>query len=159
MAIPFGLGAALSIPIYNRFIDHSIPFALFMLFTGMAYSITAFAILCRILTELKLLGTTVGIVTISAGVGNDVLGLTLLALSVALVNAESGLTALWILLICAGWVLFMLFPVRYVSRWFARYTGSVENGPTTLFMTFTMLVAFASAFFTDVIGVHAIFGA
>jgi hypothetical protein len=54
----------------------------FMLFTGIVYSITAFPVLCRILTELKLLDTNVS-------VGNDVIGRTLLALSVALVNARS----------------------------------------------------------------------
>jgi Kef-type K+ transport system membrane component KefB len=34
----------------------------------------------------------------------------------------------------------------------------VESGPTVFFMTVTMLITFGSAFFTDVIGVHAIFG-
>jgi len=129
-----------------------------MLFTGVAYSITAFPVLCRILTELKLLDTTVGIVVLSAGVGNDIIGWTLLALSVALVNAGSGLTALWILLSCIGWTLFMLLLVRRVLFWFARTTGSIENGPTMFFMTVTILILFGSAFFTDVIGVHAIFG-
>ena len=43
-----------------------------MLFSGVAFSITAFPVLCRILTELKLLDTTVGIVVLSAGVGNDI---------------------------------------------------------------------------------------
>jgi hypothetical protein len=41
-----------------------------MLFTGIAYSIRAFPILCRILTELKLLDTNVGIIVLSAAVGN-----------------------------------------------------------------------------------------
>lgn len=72
MALPFGLGAALSIPLYNRFIDQNVQFTHFMLFTGVAYSITAFPVLCRILTELKLLDTTVGIVVLSAGIGNDI---------------------------------------------------------------------------------------
>ncbi|KAH8989116.1 Sodium/hydrogen exchanger family-domain-containing protein [Lactarius akahatsu] len=97
--IPFGLGAVLAVPLYKHFIDSSqVSYTHFMLFTGVAYSITAFPVLCRILTELKLLDTTVGIVVLSAGVGNDIIGWTLLALSVALVNAGSGLTALWILL-------------------------------------------------------------
>lgn len=43
-----------------------------MLFTGVAFSITAFPVLCRILKELKLLNTTVGVVVLSAGVANDV---------------------------------------------------------------------------------------
>jgi Kef-type K+ transport system membrane component KefB len=115
-------------------------------------------VLCRILTELKLLDTTVGIVVLSAGVANDVIGWILLALSVALVNAGSGLTALWILLVCVGWVLTIIFPVRVVLKWLARKTGSIENGPSTFYMTVTILVMFGSAFFTDIIGVNAIFG-
>ncbi|KAI0769112.1 Sodium/hydrogen exchanger family-domain-containing protein [Trametes elegans] len=159
MCLPFGLGAALAVPLYNTFIDQSVKFTNFMLFTGVAYSITAFPVLCRILTELKLLDTTVGIVVLSAGVGNDIIGWTLLALSVALVNAGSGLMALWILLVCVGWTLFLLLIVRRVMHWLARRTGSTRDGPTMFFMTVTMLLVFGSAFFTDIIGVHAIFGA
>ena len=129
-----------------------------MLFSGVAFSITAFPVLCRILTELKLLDTTVGIVVLSAGVGNDIVGWTLLALSVALVNAGSGLTALWILLTCVGWTLFCLLLVKRVVLWVAIQTGSITNGPSKSFMTFVVLLMFGSALFTDIIGVHAIFG-
>lgn len=63
ISIPFGLGAALSVPLYNNFIDSSeVKYTNFMLFTCVAYSITAFPVLCRILTELKLLDTTVSTV-------------------------------------------------------------------------------------------------
>ena len=55
--------------------------------------------LCRILTELKLLSTPVGIIVLSAGVSNDVVGWILLALCVALVNAGSGISALYV----RGW--------------------------------------------------------
>ena len=37
-------------------------------------SIQAFPVLCRILTELKLLDTPVGVITLAAGVANDVVG-------------------------------------------------------------------------------------
>jgi Kef-type K+ transport system membrane component KefB len=124
----------------------------------MANSVTAFPVLCRILTELKLLDTTVGIVVLSAGVGNDVVGWTLLALSVALVNAGTGLTAVYILITCVGYAIFLLLVVRRLFLWVAHQTGSIENGPTMFFMTITILLLFGSAFFTDVIGVHAIFG-
>ncbi|KDR83202.1 hypothetical protein GALMADRAFT_239040 [Galerina marginata CBS 339.88] len=159
MVLPFGIGAGLSHAIYKEFINPDIKFTYFMLFAGVAYSITAFPVLCRILTELKLLDTTVGIVVLSAGVGNDIVGWVLLALSVALVNAGSGLTALYILLACVGWTFFLLFPVKMALWWLARKTGSIESGPSVFFMTVTMLILFGSAFFTDVIGVHAIFGA
>jgi Kef-type K+ transport system membrane component KefB len=156
--VAFGLGAGLSVPLYHRFVDQAVQFTHFMLFAGVAFSITAFPVLCRILTELKLLDTTVGIVVLSAGVGNDIVGWTLLALSVALVNAGSGLTALWILLACVGWTLLLLLVVNRLVLWVALRTGSITNGPSKSFMTFVMLLMFGSAFFTDVIGVHAIFG-
>ncbi|KAJ3895759.1 Sodium/hydrogen exchanger family-domain-containing protein [Lentinula edodes] len=167
MIIPFGAGVGLSKPLYNQFINTPdsgltgfVKFTYFMLFTGVAYSITAFPVLCRILTELKLLDTTVGVVVLSAGVANDIIGWTLLALSVALVNAGSGLTALYILLVCVGWALILLFPGKMALQWLGRKTGSTEgHGPSMFFMTVTMLLLFGSAFFTDVIGVHAIFGA
>ncbi|KAF8868527.1 Sodium/hydrogen exchanger family-domain-containing protein, partial [Gymnopilus junonius] len=159
MILPFGIGSGLSHAIYRQFIDPNVNFTHFLLFSGVAYSITAFPVPCRILTELKLLDTTVGIVVLSAGVGNDIVGWVLLALCVALVNASSGLTALYILLACVGWTLFLLFPVKTALEWLARTTGSIQNGPSVFFMTVTMLILFGSAFFTDVIGVHAIFGA
>jgi Kef-type K+ transport system membrane component KefB len=70
MALPFGLGAAVAVPLYHRFVNQDlISFGYFILFSGVALSITAFPVLCRILTELKLLDTNVGITVLSAGVG------------------------------------------------------------------------------------------
>ena len=129
-----------------------------MLFTGVAYSITAFPVLCPILTELKLLNTHVGVVVLSAGLGNAIVGWILLALGVALVNAASGLTALWIFLVCISFVI-LLIPVKFALRWLGRKTGSMENGPSMFFMTVIMILLFASCLFTDSIGVNAILGA
>lgn len=159
LILPFGLGAALAVPLYDQFVNESVNRGYFILFVAVAIGITAFPVLCRILTETRLLDTTVGVVTLSAGVGNDVVGWVLLALSVALVNASSGLTALWVLLAGLGYVLFLLFPVKYAYRWLARKTGSLENGqPSTTLMTITFLLVLVSAFFTDIIGIHPIFG-
>ncbi|KAJ7462076.1 Sodium/hydrogen exchanger family-domain-containing protein [Mycena latifolia] len=159
LLVPLGLGAALGVGVYREFIDPSVNFGYFLLFTAVAVGITAFPVLCRILTELKLLDTTVGVVVLSAGVGNDVVGWILLALTVALVNASTGLTALYVLLASVGFVIFLLYPVRWGYIWLARRTGSLEQGsPTTLMMTMTLIMIFASAFFTDIIGVHPIFG-
>ena len=160
LVIPLGLGAALGVGVYKEFINPSVNFGYFLLFTSVAIGITAFPVLCRILTELKLLDTEVGLIVLSAGIGNDVIGWVLLALTVALVNASTGLTALWVLLASAGYTLFLLYPVRWSFHWLARRTGSLEQGsPTPFMMTITLIVVLVSAFFTDIIGVHAIFGA
>jgi len=70
IALPFSVGAAVAVPLYHKFVNKElISFGYFILFSGVAISITAFPVLCRILTELKLLDTNVGIIVLSAGVG------------------------------------------------------------------------------------------
>ena len=160
LVIPLGLGAALGVAVYHEFVeDNSVHFGYFLLFVAVAIGITAFPVLCRILTELKLLDTEVGLIVLSAGIGNDVVGWILLALAVALVNAASGLTALWVLLASAGYVIVLLYPGRWALYWLCKRTGSLEQGtPTPFVMTVILLIVFCSAFFTDIIGVHPIFG-
>lgn len=115
--------------------------------------------LCRILTELKLLSTPVGIIVLSAGVSNDVVGWILLALCVALVNAGSGLTALYVLLAVVAYGLLLIFAVRPAFLWVLRRTSAIQEGPSQGVIVLTLLIALASAFFTGVVGVHPIFGA
>ena len=159
LVVPLGLGAAIAVPLYHTFISDTVSLGYFILFVAVAVGITAFPVLCRILTELKLLDTNVGLIVLAAGVGNDVIGWVLLALTVALVNASGGLTALYVLLVGVGYVLFMLFPVRLAFRFLLKKSGSLATGqPTTLVMTVTLLMVFISAFLTDIIGIHPIFG-
>jgi Kef-type K+ transport system membrane component KefB len=163
MILPFGLGCAIAWGLYNQFRDDpntvTISFGVYMLFIGTALSITAFPVLCRILTELKLLGTPVGVTVLAAGVGNDVTGWILLALCVALVNNGSGLTALYVLLCCVGWILLLVFAVRPAFLWLLRRQGALTNGPSQGMVAVTLLLALTSAWFTGIIGVHPIFGA
>ncbi|TAQ86569.1 hypothetical protein B7494_g5104 [Chlorociboria aeruginascens] len=163
MALPFGLGCAISYGLYHQFRHEPdtvpISFGVYMLFIGTALSITAFPVLCRILTELKLLGTPVGVTVLAAGVGNDVVGWILLALCVALVNNGSGLTALYVLLVAIGWVLLLVFAIRPTLLYILRRSGSLEKGPSQSIVALTLLLALTSAWFTGIIGIHPIFGA
>lgn len=163
MAVPFGLGCGIAYGLYHEFREEEgiepISFGTYMLFIGVAMAITAFPVLCRILTELNLLQTQVGVVVLSAGVGNDIVGWILLALCVALVNSGSGITALYIFLVAIGYILLLVFAVRPVFLWILRRTKSLQNGPSQSIVGLTILMVFASAFFTQIIGIHAIFGA
>lgn len=100
-----------------------------------------------------------GVIVLSAGVANDVVGWILLALCVALVNSGAGLTALWILLVAIGYSLFLGFIVRPCFIYMLRRTGSLANGPTQTVVAVTVLLVLASGFFTGIIGIHPIFGA
>jgi Kef-type K+ transport system membrane component KefB len=162
LALPFALGCALAWGLYNEFrtdpgIVH-IDFSTYLLFIGVAIAITAFPVLCRILTELNLLQTSAGVITLSAGVANDVIGWILLALCVTLANAGNGLSSLYILLACLGFLLLLLYGVKPALRWLLIKTGNLDNGPSQSIIALILLIALASAFFTAIIGVHAIFG-
>ena len=160
MILPFGLGCAIAVGIYNNFAaGASQPsFGIFLLFMGVSFSITAFPVLARILTELKLLQTAVGVIVLSAGVGNDVTGWVLLALTVALVNASNGITVLYVILCSIGIVLVLTFAVRPLFIYFAKRNGGLQRGPSEMMMAVIILLVLVSAFYTDIIGVHAIFG-
>lgn len=163
MLLPFGMGWAIAWGLYNQFHHDAntveMSFGIYGLFIGTALAITAFPVLCRILSELNMLGTPVGVTVLAAGIGNDVVGWVLLALCVAIVNNGSGLTALWVLLVAIGWVLFLVFAVKPVFHWALRKTGSIQNGPTQGMIAVTVLLVLTSAWFTSIIGVHPIFGA
>ncbi|KAJ1648701.1 hypothetical protein LPJ64_000020 [Coemansia asiatica] len=159
MALPFALGIASSYALYHVLMDGHGEFHIFLLFLGVAMAITAFPVLGRILTELNLLKTVVGSTTISSAAIDDVTSWCLLALVIALTNNTSGLTALWALLVGLGWTLFVFFAVKPAYLWYLRRNGCLKGrdpSQTVLFVTFMMV--FISAFFTDIIGIHAIFG-
>lgn len=163
MAVPFALGYALAYGIYKQFKGEpgtvDINFATFGLFVAIAIAITAFPVLCRILTSLNLLNANVGVITLTSGIANDVIGWVLLALCVTLVNAGNGVTALYVLLTAAGYALFLTFAVRPAFMWILRKTGSLENGPSQGVVALTVFMVLTSAFFTDIIGAHSVFGA
>lgn len=53
----------------------------------------------------------------------------------------------------------MVYAVRPAFIYLLRRSHSLENGPTQGIVALTLLICLTSSFFTQVIGVHAIFGA
>lgn len=166
MAVPFGLGCAISVGMYNEYKDEArtgggpIKFTTFMVFIAVALCITAFPVLARILTELNLIGDRVGTIVLAAGITNDLTGWILLALVVTLANALSGVNTVYILLLTAGWFLVMCYPIRLTMKFILnKFTNDLTTGePSQLAMMMILCIVFVSSFFTDVIGVHPIFG-
>lgn len=165
MAIPFGLGCAILVGLYNEYRTgsdmDSIEFTTYMVFVAVALCITAFPVLARILVELNLIGDRVGTIVLAAGIMNDLTGWILLALVVTLSNADNGINTLYILLLTLAWFIFLAFPVRMGLRWYLRrFTNELATGePSQLLMVIIVAMVFVSAFYTDIIGVHPIFGA
>jgi Kef-type K+ transport system membrane component KefB/nucleotide-binding universal stress UspA family protein len=156
--VPFALGAGAALWLYPRLSDASVPFSSFVLFMGVAMSITAFPVLARILTERRLLGSRVGAMTITCAAVDDVTAWCLLAFVVSIVRASdlmhAGLTTVLALL----YIAFMLGLVRpFLARLGARVAnkeGLNQNG-----VALTLMMLLASAWATELIGIHALFGA
>ncbi|CCH60097.1 hypothetical protein TBLA_0C02920 [Henningerozyma blattae CBS 6284] len=166
LAVPFGFGCLLAIPLFNTYAnkdpdDRYVKFTVYMVFIAVSMSVTAFPVLCRILNELRLIKDRAGIVVLGAGIINDILGWVLLALSVILSNSESSpVNTVYILLCTLGWFLIYFFPLKYLLKWILIKTHELDRPkPSPLATMLILLIMFVSAYFTDIIGVHPIFGA
>ncbi|CAG8523593.1 3234_t:CDS:2 [Acaulospora morrowiae] len=157
IAFPFILGIGVGYGMYKSLNNDGVSFTSFLLFIGVAMSITAFPVLARILSELRLLRTPVGFTALTAGVGDDVAAWILLALVVSIINSSNNLNALYVLLLAIAWVGVAIFIIRPILLKLIVRTGS-ENGPTMIMMAITLCLVLISAFYTDIIGIHSIFG-
>ena len=156
---PFLLGMLLAVYLYPRLSDGSVPVLNFALFIGTAMAITAFPILARILSERKLLNTQLGIVAIACAVLNDIIAWFVLAGVVLLSRTKEAPLPLWAAVgMTIAFTLLMLFALRpLVLQIERRYekSGVVTNDT----LAFILLIAFTSAWITEWLGIHAIFGA
>ncbi|KAK7404293.1 hypothetical protein VNO78_05072 [Psophocarpus tetragonolobus] len=158
ITFPFVLGIGTSFALRATISKNADP-ASFLIFMGVALSITAFPVLARILAELKLLTTDVGRIAMSAAAVNDVAAWILLALAIALSGSNaSPFVPLWVILCAAAFVLFAIFVIKPVLAIMAK--RSPEGEPVQdLYICITFTIVLACSFVTDTIGIHALFGA
>eukprot|EP00742_Colponemidia_sp_Colp-10_P007217 GILJ01007757.1.p1 GENE.GILJ01007757.1~~GILJ01007757.1.p1 ORF type:complete len:506 (+),score=37.99 GILJ01007757.1:1043-2560(+) len=158
IALPFALGCAVSLLLYNKYPPANVSYASFLLFIGCAMSITAFPVLARILSERKLLATTVGVICMGAAAIDDIVAWCILALVVAVVRASDYLVALWSTMTAIAFIIFLAKVVRPLMLRFARRM-MVNSHLSSHMCSFFLVGALISAWITDIIGIHAIFGA
>ncbi|KAJ4849400.1 hypothetical protein Tsubulata_024485, partial [Turnera subulata] len=166
ISLPFlgGIGVAF---VLRKTVDGAdkVGFGQFLVFMGVALSITAFPVLARILAELKLLTTQVGETAMAAAAFNDVAAWILLALAVALAgNGDGGgqkspLVSVWVLLCGAAFVIFMMVAIRPAMKWVASRCSSEHDVVDEAYICLTLAGVMVSGFMTDLIGIHSIFGA
>ncbi|XP_047970413.1 cation/H(+) antiporter 18-like isoform X1 [Salvia hispanica] len=158
ISLPFGLGVGASF-VLRATISQGVSQGPFLIFMGVALSITAFPVLARILAELKLLTTNVGRIAMSAAAVNDVAAWILLALAVALSGTgRSPLVSLWVFLCGFGFILSCMIVCPFVFKWIARRCP--EGEPVDeIYICATLGAVLAAGLVTDIIGIHALFGA
>jgi len=156
---PFFLGSVLALYLYPRLSDSSVPFDGFALFMGAAMSVTAFPVLARILQERNLVRTKVGAVTIACAAVDDVTAWAILAVVIAMVRARALHAPLWLTLVgSAAYVAAMLLVVRPALGLLKdRYERS--GRVTHDLLAGILLLVLLSAWTTEWLGIHALFGA
>ncbi len=128
-----------------------------MLFTGAAMGITAFPMLARIIDERGIAGTSLGTLALAAGSADDAAAWCVLALVLAsfsgdpryAVMAIGGGAGYALLMLTVGRRLFGLLGQRVLRE------GRMSSSVLTVVLTLVML----GSWFTDFIGIYAVFGA
>lgn len=156
--IPFTLGLILAYSIYTNFAPKGIEFISFGLFLGIAMSITAFPVLARIVQERGLQKSRIGAMVITCAAADDITAWCLLAGVIAIVKAGSVTSSLYIIVLSFVYVMAMIKLVRPFLRRIGNLYDTAEKitKPVVAIFFLTLLI---SAYLTEVIGIHALFGA
>jgi Kef-type K+ transport system membrane component KefB len=157
IVVPFFMGVALSLVIYRHFAPPNISFIAFALFIGIAMSITAFPVLARILEERRLSKTYIGATAIACAAVDDVTAWCLLAVVVAVSKADGVSASLMPILLSLAFIGMMVFLVKPLLNRLINWEIKNEKRGKLLVAGIVAFI-FASAWFTEIIGIHALFG-
>lgn len=156
---PLALGALLAIPLLNAggFFEGDVTLGMAMMFTGASIAITAFPMLARIIFEKGLSGTVLGTLALACGATADAISWCILAIVLAIHRGSPVLAVTAIV----GGLLYTVLVLTLGRRMFAPLGRLAEERQAiTAPMLSTVLIALMlCAWFTDVIGIYAIFGA
>lgn len=157
--VPFFLGSASALLLYRSLAPAGVAFSAFALFIGVAMSITAFPVLARILEERRLSGSQLGATAIACAAVDDVTAWCLLAVVVALARANGLAGSLMTIALTLAFIALMLFAVKPLAARLASRRAEARNGGSAGLLAVIFSFIFASALFTEMIGIHALFGA
>jgi Kef-type K+ transport system membrane component KefB len=157
--VPFVLGALLSVYLVQEtsFFTERVTAWQAALFAGAAMAITAFPVLARIIYDCGLTGTSLGTMVLAAGAADDAAAWCVLAIMLA---TFSGNPILAVLAIVCG-ALYTVVTLTAGRRLLVSVEKKVdrEGGVNNSTLTIVLMALMSCAWVTDVIGIHAVFGA
>ena len=156
--IPFFLGLLLAYFIYIEFASALTGFLPFALFVGISMSITAFPVLARIIQEKDLTRSHLGTMSLAIAAIGDVTAWCLLAAVIAVSGSGNVLDSVVTIFFTMAYVAVMMFVVKP----FLRKVGEVYKTNELVnkkMVAFIFLLLLISSFTTQVLGIHALFGA
>jgi Kef-type K+ transport system membrane component KefB/nucleotide-binding universal stress UspA family protein len=158
IVFPFLLGTLLALYFYPKLSDASVRFTPFALFLGASMSVTAFPVLARILTERNLIRSKMGTLALTCGAVDDITAWIILAFVISVVRATGSLEIFQILFWTVTYISVMLFLARPLLKRFER-RYSTREGLSQNAVAIVLLMLLLSSLTTELIGIHALFGA
>lgn len=156
--VPFALGMVLAYFVYDSYANPETPFLSFALFIGIAMSITAFPVLARIIQEKGLTKTHLGTLSLASAANGDITAWCLLAVVVSIAQAGNVISASFNILFSILYILFMFLIIRP----FLRMIGNIYQNNEVIakgMVAFIFLLLMVSVYCTEILGLHALFGA
>ncbi len=158
LAVPFALGYGFGLVVAPELVPGVDP-AVSALFVAVAFSITALPILGRILIDLGLSRTPLGVIAISAAAINDVAGWLLLALITSIATAAFSGTAFALRVAAVlGFFMAAWLVVRPLARRVVRTLSTAADPLPHSLIGVLLALVFAGAMITYQLGIFAIFG-
>jgi Kef-type K+ transport system membrane component KefB len=156
---PLALGALIALYLHGQpgFFVPGVASWVAMLFLGAAMSITAFPVLARIIADCGLTGTALGTLALAAGAVDDGAAWCLLAIALASISGQPVIAAAAI----GGGVLYTLCMLIIARPLWARLGrwAEGEDGVSASLLSVILVLLMICAWFTDAIGIYAVFGA
>jgi len=158
IVIPFALGIGLAYFVYFKFAPEGVAFLPFALFMGISMSITAFPVLARIVQERGIHKTKLGAIVITCAAADDITAWCILAAVIAIVKAGTFVSSLYVIGLAISYVIMMLFVVKPFLKKIGELYGTKDNlnKPVVAIFFLTLII---SSYTTEIIGIHALFGA
>ncbi len=162
MVIPFFTGFAVAwfFPEVFSIANEKEPKLLFALFFGTALSISALPVIARILMDMNLFQTPIGMVIIASAMFNDLIGWLIfsLVLSLSSENNSDHMSLWYTVLYIIGFGIFMLTIGKKIIDKTLPWMQTKLSWPGGV-LSISLGICLLSAAFTEAINIHAILGA
>ena len=160
MLVPAAAGSVVGWLIPAEFLGAEAERSTFLLFVALAVSVSALAVVAKILSDLGLMRRDFGQITVAVGMANDIVGWLLLGVLTGVV-ASGGVSAVDVLVSVGGLLAFLVLALTVgqwlVDRWLRRARRSRDTIGAAVTVAVVTMLGFGVV--TERLGVEAVLGA
>ncbi len=159
LIIPFAFGFLFPyfFPVFFESMDETRHLA-FSLFMGTSMAITALPVIARILMDLGIFKSRMGMLVISSAMINDLIGWLIFSVVLGMIGKEQSMSIWNTILLTVGFTVAMLTLGRGLINRVLPWVNRKLAWPGGV-LSLALALCFLAAAFTEYIGIHAVFGA